>query len=162
MKKLFLISILLLFSLILSACTQEAVPTEVPTQEVYMPTRSVATLPAPTKAPSCTNSMTFIGDANYQDGAYVAPGETILKEWEIYNSGDCAWGDGYRLFFISGEQLGAPDILIIPHVEVASRTIISVELTAPDEPGTYHSEWKLFGADNRFFGESLYVDVIVQ
>ena len=58
--------------------------------------------------------------------------------------------------------MGAPDFVEIPHIPIGSKGKISVELTAPEEPGEYKSEWKLFGADNRFFGESLVARIVVQ
>ena len=133
-----------------------------PTQEIYQPTRSVATVPVPTKAASCTNQMGYLGDVNYNDGAVLAPGEKFTKEWEVINYSDCGWDEKYHLFFISGNQMGAPDFVEIPHIPIGSKGKISVELTAPSEPGEYRSEWKLFGADNRFFGESLIAYIVVE
>ena len=63
---------------------------------------------------------------------------------------------------LEGNQMGAPDFVEIPHIPIGSKGKISVELTAPTEPGEYRSEWKLFGADNRFFGESLVAKIVVQ
>lgn len=160
-------NLLILFILILSAvlalssCNQQTEKAE-PTQEVFQPTRSVATVPAPTKAPSCNNVMTYLGDANYADGTVVAPGQKFTKEWEVINYSDCNWDSKYHLFFISGNQMGAPDFVEIPHIPIGSKGKISVELTAPTEPGEYRSEWKLFGADNRFFGETLAANIVVQ
>jgi len=160
-RSLLIIIISILFAVIfLSSCNQgEKVE---PTQEVFQPTRSVATIPAPTKAPSCNNVMSYLGDANYADGTILSPGQKFTKEWEVINYSDCNWDSKYHLFFISGNQMGAPDFVEIPHIPIGSKGKIAVELTAPDEPGEYRSEWKLFGADNRFFGESLVAKITVQ
>lgn len=162
MKRTVLLIILILIITLLCSCGQSAEPTPTPTQEIYMPTRSAATLPVPTRAASCTNIMQFLGDTNYEDGAVLAPGQTFVKEWEVMNFSDCAWDEDYHLFFISGDQMGAPDFISIPRVQIGEKGKIAVELTAPLEPGTYKSEWKLFGADNRFFGESLYTEITVE
>ncbi len=158
----FLFIFLLVFSVLISACskkTEQVQPTE---EEVFLPTRSVATVQAPTKAPSCNNVMGYINDVNYVDGTVVEAGSKFVKEWEVINYSDCNWDDRYHLFFISGNQMGAPDFLEIPHIPIGAKGKISVELTAPTEPGEYRSEWKLFGADNRFFGESLSVNIVVE
>ena len=63
---------------------------------------------------------------------------------------------------LSGNQMDAPDFVDIPRIPVGSKGKITVQLTAPEEPGEYRSEWKLFGSDNRFFGESLVVNITVQ
>ncbi|MBQ6518981.1 MAG: hypothetical protein IJI14_09685 [Anaerolineaceae bacterium] len=162
MKKYFIVLFMILLALITAGCGKQAEPTAEPTQEIYQPTRSVATVPAPTKAASCTNYMSYLGDVNYTDGTVVAPGAKFTKEWEVINYSDCNWDDKYHLFFISGNQMGAPDFVEIPHIPIGSKGKISVELTAPTEPGEYRSEWKLFGADNRFFGESLIANIVVE
>ncbi len=159
-KHLLLLVILPALCALLSACggrTDKPTPTPV----IYMPTRSVATLPAPTKAPACENRMVLEED-DYEIKLYVAPGAKFLKEWVVTNYSSCAWDEQYHLFFVSGNQMGAPDYVEIPHIPIGSKGKISLELTAPEEPGEYRSEWKLFGSDNRFFGESLIAEIIVQ
>lgn len=161
MRKSFFIFSLIVLAVLLSGCGKQTETPE-PTQEIYQPTRSVATVPVPTKAAACTNVMSYLGDVNYLDGAVLSPGEKFTKEWEVINYSDCNWDNKYHLFFISGNQMGAPDFVDIPHIPIGSKGKISVELTAPMEPGEYRSEWKLFGADNRFFGESLITNIVVE
>ena len=137
------LSILISISLTLTAChKKEEIEKPTPTEEIFQPTRSVATVPVPTKAATCTNVMSYVGDTTYDDGTVLAPGTKFLKEWEVINYSDCNWDENYHLFFISGDQMGAPDYLEIPHIPIGSRGKISVELTAPEEPGEYRSEWK--------------------
>ena len=150
----------LLLLLALSACQQQKVE---PTPEaVFQPTRSVATIPVPTRSATCSNQMTYVKDDTYNDGTVVEAGTKFLKEWEVINNGDCNWDERYRLFFISGNQMGAPDFVSIPHIPVGSKGKSAVELTAPEEPGDYRSEWKLFDSNNRFFGESLAAKITVR
>lgn len=158
----FLLLVSVLLAVVLAGCSQQTENAE-PTVAVYQPTRSVATVPVPTRVSStCNNVMGYLEDTSYTDGTVVAPGTTFLKEWEVINYSDCNWDEKYHLYFISGNQMGAPDSIEIPHIPIGSRGKISIELTAPDEPGEYRSEWKLFGADNRFFGESLIVNIVVE
>lgn len=161
MRRHFIVLFVIIISALLSGCGKQTEPTAEPTQEIYQPTRSVATVPVPTKSAACSNVMSYLGDVNYTDGAVLAPGEKFTKEWEVINYSTCSWDDRYHLFFISGNQMGAPDFVSIPQIPVGSKGKLSVELTAPMEPGEYRSEWKLFGADNRFFGESLIADIVV-
>lgn len=160
-KILFLLICLPVFIMLLSGCGKKSEPVQ-PTEEVFLPTRSVATVQAPTKGPTCNNVMGYINDVNYIDGTVVAAGTKFVKEWEVINYSDCNWDDKYHLFFISGNQMGAPDFIEIPHIPIGAKGKISVEMTAPAEPGEYRSEWKLFGADNRFFGESLTLNIVVE
>ena len=158
----FLILLVASFTILMTACQKEKEQQPESTEAVFLPTRSAATVPVPTKAAACTNVMGFVEDVTYEDGAGVAPGTKFLEEWEVINYSDCAWGEGYHLFFVSGNQMGAPDYVEIPHIPIGARGKISIELTAPEEKGEYRSEWKLFGADNRFFGESLIANIIVE
>ena len=156
----FCLILALLLLLVLSACQQEkAEPTP---EAIFQPTRSVATIPVPTRSATCSNQMTYVKDDTYYDGSVVEAGTKFLKEWEVVNNGDCNWDDRYRLFFISGNQMSAPDFVSIPHIPVGSKGKIAVELTAPEEPGDYRSEWKLFDSNNRFFGESLVAKITVR
>jgi hypothetical protein len=50
-----------------------------------------------------------LDDVNYQDGTEVEAGSVFLKEWEVQNNGSCDWNEKYRLRFVSGDQMGAPD-----------------------------------------------------
>ena len=163
MKKfVFCLILMIILPVILSGCVDPNAGKPTPTVEIYQPTRSVATVPVPTRAPTCNNVMSYLGDANYEDGSILSPGQKFTKEWEVINYSDCNWDSKYHLFFISGNQMGAPDFVEIPHIPIGSKGKIFVELTAPTEPGEYRSEWKLFGADNRFFGETLAVNIVVQ
>ena len=147
-------------ALLLTACQNgRNVPTATPV--IYLPTRSLATLPPPTQAPSCENRMVVDTD-DYGSAIYIAAGAKFLQEWVVTNYSTCNWDEQYHLFFVSGNQMGAPDYVEIPHIPIGSKGKISIELTAPEEPGEYRSEWKLFGSDNRFFGESLVVEIVVQ
>ena len=158
----FTLILFLVFFWLISACTKKTEQVQPTEEEVYMPNRSVATVQAPTKAPACNNIMGYINDVNYIDGTVVGAGTKFVKEWEVINYSDCNWDEKYHLFFISGNQMGAPDFIEIPHIPIGAKGKISVELTAPTEPGEYRSEWKLFGADNLFFGESLTVNIVVE
>ena len=42
-----------------------------------------------------------------------------------------------------------------------TETIISIQFTAPLEPGTYRSEWKAFDPNGQSFGDLLYMVIVV-
>ena len=162
MKKIvFYLILIVILSISLSGCDKDAgKPT--PTVEIFQPTRSVATVTVPTAAPACTNVLSYEVYTDLYQEIFAAPGEKFTVEWEVINYSSCIWDERYHLFFISGNQMGAPDFVEIPRVPIGSKAKIAVSMTAPEEPGQYHSEWKMFGSDNRFFGESLVLDVTVE
>ncbi len=155
---LFLLALLIL----VSACDEKVVETATPLPTAPLPTRIAATLPPKPTAVGCTDSFYFWGDVNFPDGTVVEAGTNFMKAWEVQNFGTCDWDEGYRLRFVSGVQMGAPDFVSLPSVGVGSKGKISVEFTAPLEPGTYRSTWKAFGSNNRSFGETLYVEIVVE
>lgn len=159
-KRCFLLfSSLLLF--VFSGCANNPTAIPAPVYTAPLPTRIVATKVIIQNEPDCIDNFYYVDDVNYPDGTYVEPGQKFLKEWEVINNGSCNWIDGYLLRFVSGEQMGAPESVPIPHVEVGKKGKFSVEFTAPKEPGTYRSIWKPFNDRNRSFGETVYLEIVV-
>ncbi len=160
--KTFMFLTIISFCFFFSSCTPKITetPTVIPTAK--LPTRIAATLEPVEIETDCVNSFYYLDDVNYQDGTEVEAGSVFLKEWEVQNNGSCDWNEKYRLRFVSGDQMGAPDSVPIPSVIVGSKGKLSVELQASKEPGTYRSVWKVFGSDNRSFGETVYVEIVVK
>lgn len=139
--------------------TNTAVPkaTKAPTQT---PTKAATKTPAPTKTPTKAATKTptpsptpaplaqFVEDVTIPDNTIIEPGATFTKTWRIKNSGHIAWGDGVTLAFKAGDQLGGESPIDVPDVSPGDTIDISVELTAPAEPGIYKGEWSLRTADN--------------
>ncbi len=140
------------------AATTQPPPTSPPSQPPPA-TEPPPTAEAPTSAPatsvpgSCSDEILFIDDVTYPDGAEVDPGETFEKTWRLENTGTCTWTEAYRLVFDEGDQMGAPDSVTLPEAIPPGQVVdISVELTAPDEAGTYQGFWKLQDAEGMRFG----------
>ena len=75
----------------------------------------------------------------------MAAGSRFVKTWRIRNDGSCTWGpDGFALVFIGGDHLGGPDQAPISSSVAPGQTIdVSVNLVAPNQNGTYTSDWML-------------------
>lgn len=84
-------------------------------------------------------------DESYPDGTRVDPGESIEKIWRLQNVGSCDWIAGnYELAFVSGAQMSGQSAATITFtVESAGYANFSVNLFAPDTPGTYRGYWIL-------------------
>ncbi len=98
----------------------------------------------------------FLGDVSIPDNTVVAPGASFVKTWRLRNDGDCAWGPGqyvHTLVFANGDRLGALDevplAMTMPPGGVAD---ISINMVAPQQPGTYRSEWMLMVAEGPLLG----------
>ena len=125
--------------------------------------------PSPTDTPvpdvsgpgGCTLNGAYVADVTVPDNAQFDPGATFTKVWRVRNSGTCAWEKGAQLVLVSGESMSASTAVDIPQVAPDSTTNISVDMTAPDTPGTYRSTWQLQGPDGVRFGSQIYVQIIV-
>lgn len=102
-------------------------------------------------APDCpglgTTVATFIADVTFPDGSILSPGSTFIKTWRIKNVGTCTWNSEYQLVFESGDAMNGPAYqqLTNIHIPPGETLDISIQLTAPDKPGTYRGDWKFRG-----------------
>lgn len=128
-------------------------------------------IPPPTVTPpSCVNGMQFVADLNLNDQNMTAPppvtpGQPFSKGWRIVNTGTCTWDSSYRLTFISGNvpeaQMGGQPVPIQGLVVTGQQYDIYVDLVAPLRPGVYQGVWQMVDAQNRPFGDRIWVGVTV-
>jgi hypothetical protein len=90
----------------------------------------------------------------YADGDDVDAGASFTKTWRLQNIGSCTWTSDYRLVFFSGDKMGAADAVKFTSGSVAPNDAVnvSIELTAPDDGGTYKGYFKLRAPDGTVFG----------
>jgi ABC-type amino acid transport substrate-binding protein/heat shock protein HslJ len=135
--------------------------------------------PAPTPAPSqptppppagCIDNMSYVADLNYDDKNMTAPpvmqpGQSFVKSWRIRNSGTCTWDSKYFLAYTSGNsplaQMGGQPTYIKGSVPPGATYDISVNLTAPTQPGVYQGFWQMNNAKGTAFGTKVYVGIQV-
>lgn len=92
-------------------------------------------------------------DVTIPDDINIPPGESFVKIWRLLNAGNCTWTTGYTLVWFSGEQLSSERAYSLEHaVSSGSSVDISIEMTAPNIPGTYQSNWKLQNNSGQLFG----------
>ncbi|MCB0088590.1 MAG: hypothetical protein KDE54_11805 [Caldilineaceae bacterium] len=137
-------------------------------------------------APDCTNIVNYDPntiDVTIDDRTIVAPGESFTKTWRITNSGTCTWTPEYTLQKIASARdvtgcnkfvnrgLADPERVVANTSVGPSRfdvtppntaTEISVELTAPNEPGNYCMGWQMIDPNGQPFGIQPYVYFIVR
>jgi hypothetical protein len=99
-------------------------------------------------------TATFIADVTYPDGSQISPGHNFTKTWRIKNVGTCTWNADYQIVFESGELMGGPasQQLTSVHIPPGETLDVSVNLTAPETPGTYTGYWKLRASNGDIFG----------
>jgi hypothetical protein len=113
------------------------------------------------------NLARFIDDVTIPDGTEVMPGERFIKTWRLQNDGSCVWNPGYDLVHESGETMGAPEEqpLLDTTLPPGGRIDVSIELTAPENPGIYTVSWRLRSHTGDYFAlqwnEPIYTQIIV-
>lgn len=140
-------------------------PTVSPTRPIPTSTREQAS-PSPTQfiqtvTPENTQSSADCDqaapgvpiDVTIPDDTILAPGESFIKTWRLQNAGTCTWNSTYALAWFSGEQMGAnPEVPLSMTTEPGQSADLSVEMTAPETPGTYQGWWKLRNPSGSLFG----------
>lgn len=130
---------------------EENTPAPVATAEAAPTVEKVILGPA-TGPARCINKAAFFEDVTIPSGTSLEPGTGFVKTWKVRNEGTCSWGPGYHLLLVDGDDLGAPSEIpltpAVPHEVVQ----VSVKMTTPIIPGSYHNEWGFATPDGQSFG----------
>lgn len=123
-------------------------------------------LSAPTSSggagsPATCYGLTFVSDVSIPDNTTMTPGQTFTKTWKVLNSGSCAWDAGFKFAFTTGDALGGSTVTLSSAVASGAQYDISVPMTAPSTAGTYQSNWRMQTAGGQFFGNEVYVVIVV-
>jgi hypothetical protein len=118
-------------------------------------------LPA-SPTPPCENNLVFLRDVTVPDGQHFLAGQTFEKTWEVRNDGTCSWGRGYSLRLVDGIAMGAIDRQALPEATPGQVVVITIQFTAPPQPGNYRSAWKAHDQTEQPFGVQIYVEIIVE
>ncbi len=151
--------------------TATPLATEVPTATATLavptlnltgiPTLSLATstlIPLPTTAGSTEcNKVMFLSDETVIDNTVFKPEAKFVKTWKIQNNGTCTWTTLYSAFMFSNDPsspaiTGEADTNMKASITPGGTVLISVNMVAPKEEGTYRQYWKMQDADGKPFG----------
>lgn len=136
-----------------STPTLDLTPSATPTitaipSETGTPASSTPTLPS-----TACDKVQMISDVTIPDGTVMLPGATFTKTWRLKNVGTCNWTTSYQLVFFSGEQMGGSSPVNLPQNVLVGQTVdISINLTAPNAPGSYRGYWMFKNPDGALFG----------
>jgi hypothetical protein len=131
----------------------------------FTPLSGSPVAPVNTAAATCHNSA-YVSDVTVPDDTVLRPGVNFDKTWRIQNTGTCAWDDGFQLVFVSGDQAMDPSNYVIDEasefVDSGETVDVTVGLTAPLTEGTYTANYRMQTDTGVFFGETIYVRIVVQ
>ncbi len=142
----------------LSTATLDATPAlEQTATPVISPSPTQATPALLTDTPTLPCNRASAGkpeiDITVPDGSLVQPGELFSKTWRLLNTGSCSWTRQYALVWFSGEQFGSTLAQSFSGEVPSGQTVdLTVDLVAPESPGTHQTNWKLRAPDGSLFG----------
>jgi hypothetical protein len=143
-----------------TAVTSEVQPTQ-PAAAQPTSTRAQPAVTAP--AGNAPDAAGFVDDITIPDGTAANPGAKFVKTWRIKNTGTTTWTTTYALVYLDGERMDAPDSIPMPKEVAPNETVdISVTLTAPSQPGSYKTFFRLRNAAGQFFRLDTSGDLWVQ
>jgi Ig-like domain-containing protein len=116
---------------------------------------------APVGATASCYGLSFVSDVTIPDNTPVTAGQAFTKTWKVKNAGSCAWDAGFKFAFTGGEQMGGTTYTLPSAVAAGAVTDISVAMTAPNKTGTLRGNWRMSTAAGQFFGDEVYVQVVV-
>jgi hypothetical protein len=136
-----------------------------------LPLASNVPVPTPTTVPigsepvalprTCLNDAVFLEDLTIPDQTIVDANEPLDKRWSVQNNGTCDWGPGYRLVHISRDDFQAEEAIALFPARAGAVASWQVEMKAPFKPGEHIGIWQASSPEGEFFGEQVYLWVIV-
>jgi len=116
--------------------------------------------PSPTSNP-CFNLL-YIKDVTIPDGTRLKAGETFTKTWEVQNIGGCAWRPGFTFRHVGGDSMRGNHITLTEAIPTGTKRQLSLELVVPSGiNGVIESAWQMSDENGIFFGDTLFVNIIV-
>ena len=152
--------------------TALAAPTKTPTPTSTLslptfasPTLAVLTTPLGTSigsipVTSCY-AMSFLSDVTIPDNTAMTAGQSFTKTWKVKNSGTCAWDSGFKFAFTTGDAMNGTTYTLTQAVPANTETSFSINMTAPNKSGAIKSSWRMSTAGGQFFGDEIYVLIMV-
>lgn len=102
----------------------------------------IANIPTIPVSPNCL--VAGLVSETIPDGTLFQKDATFTKTWKIRNAGTCTWSTAYKLVFVDGNALGAPEeIKLKENVPPGNITNISINMKAPNVDATYIGYWML-------------------
>lgn len=129
------------------------VPTLPPEQaatETLIPTAAATATITNTSGPC--NLATMLSET-VPDDTEINVNQAFVKTWTLKNVGSCTWTSGYKVIFASGDAMSGPGSFQLTAGTVApgESVVVSVNLVAPAEIGTYRGNWKLQSSEGQVF-----------
>lgn len=98
-------------------------PTLTPTATNPPPTNTILPTNTASPTPSCTNQAEFVKHLTVGDNTTLKSGEYFAKLWRIKNTGTCTWDEDYSLVFVNGDAMDGPASIPLPTLVEPGETV---------------------------------------
>jgi hypothetical protein len=136
--------------------TSTTIPTIVVTSS---PTEIILT---PSIDESCTNALSFLDDITIEDGTTFSANTSIDKQWLVKNDGTCDWDATYKLKWVGGDPMSVNTEQSLYPARAGTQATLRIIFTAPTTAGEYESAWQATDPDGNFFGDLVFIKIVVQ
>ncbi len=117
---------------------------------------------SPTNTPNpCVVGSRLLSDVTIPDNSVIQPGTSFQKTWQVQNTGSCIWINTYGIINLNNNPLGAQSPSPIPQTAPGQSSNITVNMVAPQQPGTYQSVWQLRAPNGYTFGQQMDAVIVV-
>lgn len=169
--------ILLFIILFTSSCSPQPAPTpfrpptSIPVTQIIPTSTTIATSTVDlqtqvvtsvtsTNEP-CTNILSFLDDVTVDDGTTFSPNDSIDKQWLVKNDGTCDWDSTYQIKWVGGDPMGANTEQALYPARAGTQATLRIIFTAPTTAGEYESAWQAVDSDGNFFGDLVFIKIVV-
>ncbi len=133
-----------------------------PASGATLPPVAQPTLPAgATNTPNVPDRAVWVSQTPADDSSIVV-GAPFTMTWTVRNTGATTWKTNYQLRYWAGDKMGSPaSANLSKEVAPNEQVDITLNLTAPRDPGSYHGIWVLTTAEGvNFYPLDVTVKVI--
>uniref|UniRef100_A0AC35U620 BTB domain-containing protein n=1 Tax=Rhabditophanes sp. KR3021 TaxID=114890 RepID=A0AC35U620_9BILA len=106
--------------------------------------------------------MTFVKDITIGEGESVQPNSTIVKTWQVLNSGTHDWPENFKLKFLDGDDMGFQKTINLPAVEIGKYLNINLDIHTGPEQKIYCSRWRIHDNMELPFGDMIWCVIPVE
>jgi len=104
----------------------------------------------------------FVQSKSYPDHTCVPCRQTLVKTWEVKNSGLSAWPEKTKLYYVKGTLPSTENEYEVPNrVEPGQSVEISALVQTPQCHGRYRAMFRLGVSKDEHFGPKLWCDLSV-
>lgn len=126
-------------------------------RDIIDPTPFLEAPPVAVPAPAQPHdALRYEADITIPDHSVIPAGQPFNKTWRVTNTGNRAWDAGFTLNFANGDQLGAPDRVVLPAAQPGATVDVTVPMIAPQQAGSYSSYWQPCNPEGESFRQVIF------